>query len=190
MLNFIKKPKKISVSILKEKDNYKSVIEKLNDEKIDYIHIDVMDNTFTSNSSFCDDEFINSVNSSKKLDVHIMSTNLDKLICKYIKLKPKYISFHYEATRNIDKYIKIIKDNNIKVGLAISPDTKISEVEPYFDKIDMLLILSVKPGFGGQKFDKKVIEKLKQIKKNKFKISIDGGINNETYKLIKKYVDI
>ena len=180
---------KVSVSILKEKNNKEEVIDKLINTSADYIHLDIMDSTFTNSSSFDLNDF-KLVN--KKYDIHIMSTDLDNQINKAIKLNPEYISFHYESTKEIDKYIDLIKKHNIKVGLAISPKTKLYKIKKYLDKIDMLLILSVVPGLGGQKKKKKVTKKI--IKANKIKknylISVDGGINNDTINKIKEYVDI
>ena len=180
---------KVSVSILKEKNNKEEVIDKLLNTSADYIHLDIMDSTFTNNSSFDLNDF-KLVN--KKYDIHIMSTDLDNQINKAIKLNPEYISFHYESTKEIDKYIDLIKKHNIKVGLAISPKTKLYKIKKYLDKIDMLLILSVVPGLGGQTYIEKVTKKI--IKANKIKknylISVDGGINNDTINKIKEYVDI
>ena len=180
---------KVSVSILKEKNNKEEVINRLLNTSADYIHLDIMDGTFTENPSFDLNDF-NIVN--KKYDIHIMSTNLDEQIDKAIKLNPEYISFHYEATKDVDKYINLIKQNNIKVGLAISPNTRLYKIKKYLNKIDMLLILSVIPGLGGQTYINKVTKKI--IKANKLKkdfiISVDGGINDETIKNIKNYVDI
>ncbi|MBO5529844.1 MAG: ribulose-phosphate 3-epimerase [Bacilli bacterium] len=180
---------KVSVSILKEKNNKEEVIDKLLNTSADYIHLDIMDSTFTNSSSFDLNDF-KLVN--KKYDIHIMSTDLDNQINKAIKLNPEYISFHYESTKEIDKYIELIKKHNIKVGLAISPKTKLYKIKKYLDKIDMLLILSVVPGLGGQTYIEKVTKKI--IKANKIKknylISVDGGINNDTINKIKEYVDI
>ena len=180
---------KVSVSILKEKNNKEEVINKLLNTSADYIHLDIMDSTFTNSSSFDLNDF-KLVN--KKYDIHIMSTDLDNQINKAIKLNPEYISFHYESTKEIDKYIDLIKKHNIKVGLAISPKTKLYKIKKYLDKIDLLLILSVVPGLGGQTYIEKVTKKI--IKANKIKknylISVDGGINNDTINKIKEYVDI
>jgi len=180
---------KVSVSILKEKNNIKEAIDKINNTTADYIHLDIMDGTFTDESSFELKEFDVTY---KKYDIHIMSTNLDYQIKEAIKLNPEYISFHFEATKEIDKYIKIIKDNNIKVGLAISPKTRIYKIKKYLKNIDMLLILSVNPGMGGQTYIDSITKKIKKANKikNGFVISVDGGINNSTIHNIKDYIDI
>jgi len=180
----------VSVSILKEKDNINEVIKRLNDTNTDYIHLDIMDGTFTENSSFEISEFL-TIDTNKKYDVHIMSTNLDYQIKEAIKLNPEFITFHVEATSDVNKYIKMIKKENIKVGLSINPDTNLDKVSEYINDIDLLLIMSVVPGMGGQKFINKTVDKLKLInKKRDYLVSVDGGINNETLDLVKDYVDI
>lgn len=173
----------VSVSILKEKDNINEVIKRLNDTNTDYIHLDIMDGTFTENSSFEISEFL-TIDTNKKYDVHIMSTNLDYQIKEAIKLNPEFITFHVEATSDVNKYIKMIKKENIKVGLSINPDTNLDKVSEYINDIDLLLIMSVVPGMGGQKFINKTVDKLKLInKKRDYLVSVDGGINNETKEL-------
>lgn len=185
---------KVAVSILSEKDNYKESIEKINKTDTDYLHLDIMDSSFTESSSF-------SLNESKeikelcnkKIDVHIMSTNLRKIISEYININPYNITFHIE-NNDIEKYIDLIKEKNIKVGLAINPDTDLSTIYPYLDKIDRVLVMSVVPGKGGQKFMEEIIPKLKKLrelqKNYSYQIEIDGGINNDTVFLVKDYVDI
>lgn len=185
---------KVAVSILSEKDNYKESIEKINKTDTDYLHLDIMDSSFTESSSF-------SLNESKeikelcnkKIDVHIMSTKLRKIISEYININPYNITFHIE-NNDIEKYIDLIKEKNIKVGLAINPDTDLNTIYPYLDKIDRVLIMSVVPGKGGQKFMKEIIPKLEKLRKLQkdysYEIEIDGGINDDTIFLVKDYVDI
>ena len=180
----------ISVSILKEKNNINSEIDKINNTDAEYIHLDIMDNTFTNTRSFEISEFL-TVNTNKKLDVHIMSTNLDYQIKEAIKLNPEIITFHYEANKKVKKYINLIKKENIKVGLAISPETDIDNIEEYINDIDLLLIMSVEPGEGGQEFILDIIKKIKKIdKKRDYLISVDGGINDKTIEYVREYADI
>lgn len=185
---------KISVSILSEKDNYKSAVLKLNETNSDYLHLDIMDGSFTEKSSFSffESKDINDL-SNKKLDVHIMSNNLDLILDDYISLKPEYITIHSEI-ENIQKYIDKIKQNNIKVGIALNPETDINILDSYLEKIDLILIMSVVPGKGGQAFMMEVIPKLKKLKELKkdygFVVEVDGGINNESINHVKNYVDI
>ena len=186
---------KLAVSILSVKNDYKNWIKKLNETNITKLHLDIMDSTFTPSSSFSIQEAYEISELSKKdLDVHIMSTNLDNILDDYIKLNPETINIHYEASNNIEKYINKIKKNNIKVGIAINPETNISEIYSYLDKIDQVLIMSVNPGKGGQEFKEETIEKLKllnNLKSNyKFIVEVDGGINNNTIKKVTDLVDI
>lgn len=185
---------KVSVSILSIKEKLYEKIKMLNNTSMDYLHLDIMDGSFTLNSSYSilESEKIKEL-TNKKLDVHIMSKNLDTIIDEYIMLKPYNITFHIE-NENVKEYINKIKENNIKVGLAINPETDIKLVLPYLNDIDRILIMSVNPGMGGQKFiidsTSKVI-KLNEIKdKYNFEIEIDGGINSDTIKYVKDYVDI
>ena len=182
---------KVSISILKEKDNYIDVIKKIQDTSASYIHLDIMDGTFTENSAFKLSDF-NGIYSEKKYDVHIMSTDLDYQINEAIKLNPEYITFHCEATNSIIRYINLIKDNNIKVGLAINPDTDIDCIKDYLSNVDLVLVMSVVPGKGGQEFIPSTVDKLKELKlyKKNFLINVDGGINDKTIDLIRDYVDI
>ena len=185
----------ISVSILSEKDNYKEAINKLNDSIANYLHLDIMDNTFTNTISFSLKEVKEIVKlNKKKLDIHIMSNNLDNILNDYIKLKPDIISIHLEAANDIKRYINQIKDNNIKVSLAINPDTNIEELYPYLNDIDQILVMSVTPGKGGQEYIKSTNKKIKKLYKLKnkynFDIEVDGGINDITIKKIKKYLDV
>ena len=180
----------ISVSILKEKDNIRDVIKRIDKTSSDYIHLDIMDSTFTGTSSFEISEFL-TIETQKKFDVHIMSTNLDYQIKEAIKLNPEYITFHYEATKDVLKYIDLIKKENIKVGLAVNPETNLNELEDYLKYIDLLLIMSVIPGKGGQNFIDATVDKLKTINKDRnYLVSVDGGINNETIDLVRNYADI
>ena len=180
----------VSVSILSKKDNLEEAFNLLNNTSCDYVHIDIMDNTFTKTYSFELSELL-TINTRKKLDIHIMSTNLDYQIKEAFKLDPESITFHVESTADVDKYIKMIKDKNIKVGLAISPETKLDKIKEFENDIDLLLVMSVTPGKGGQEFIPETVDKLKKINKNrKYLVSVDGGINDATIKLVKKYVDI
>lgn len=185
---------KISVSILSEKDNYKEAVKKINETSSDYLHLDIMDGSFTSKSSFNIIESMDIGNTAnKKLDIHIMSNRLDTILDDYINLKPEFITIHSEID-DIEKYIAKIKEKGIKVGLALNPETDIEILKPYLNKIDLVLIMSVVPGMGGQTFMKEVISKLQKAnemkKDHNFIIEVDGGINNETINYVKEYIDI
>lgn len=183
---------KVSVSILKERKNYLDVIEKLNNSKADYIHIDVLDNTFIKTSSFDIDDFKN-IEFNKKLDIHLMSSNLEKQINDFSLLNPEYISIHEEVGDTL-KYLNKIKNKGIKAGIVINPETDIEKLYPYLEIVDLILIMSVNPGKGGQEFMKSVIGKMQELKeiqdRYNYVIEVDGGINNDTIKYVSNYVDI
>lgn len=186
---------KVSVSILKEKDNIENVIKKINLTDADYIHIDVQDNTYTNNSSFPISDFIdiNEYN-NKKLDVHLMSTNLESLIEDFISINPEYITFHVEATSNVMEYINKIKSKGIKAGIAINPETDVNSIIEYLPYIDLVLVMSVTPGLGGQSFLVNTSYKMEELSNLKdrynFIVSADGGISDKTINIINKYVDM
>lgn len=178
----------ISTSILGIKDKLEKNIKKVIYSKTDYIHIDIMDGKFVPNKTFDFEALDNALNTNKKLDIHLMVQNTLEYINEYKKLNPEFITIHYE-NKPFDDAIKLIKKNNIKVGLAVKPNTEITEIYNVLDKIDLVLIMSVEPGFGGQKFINSSLDKIKKFKKyivdNNYNtlISVDGGINDETAKL-------
>lgn len=183
---------KISTSILSSK-NRKESIKLLNKTNCDYIHIDVMDNKFVPNYQFSLEEINEMLSlSTKKIDIHLMVEDPLNYINKISNNNIEYITIHYEINKNIDNIIKIIKNKGYKAGLAIKPNTNIEEINTYINKIDMLLIMSVEPGFGGQAFIPNTIEKINQAKKiNKdLTIEVDGGINDKTIKNINNISNI
>lgn len=178
---------KISGSILKIKNNQEKINELIN-SGIDYLHFDVMDGVFVENISLPYDE-CKKIISKIPLDIHLMVKDTKKYINEFIKLNPKYISFHIE-TDNINECINIIKEKNILVGIAINPKTNIEKILPYLNLIDLVLIMSVEPGYGGQKFINDTLEKIKYLNEYRnennlnFEIEIDGGININNIKNI------
>lgn len=178
---------KISGSILKIKNNQGKINELIN-SGIDYLHLDVMDGVFVENISLPYDE-CKKIISKIPLDIHLMVKDTKKYINEFIKLNPKYISFHIE-TDNINECINIIKEKNILVGIAINPKTNIEKILPYLNLIDLVLIMSVEPGYGGQKFINDTLEKIKYLNEYRnennlnFEIEIDGGININNIKNI------
>jgi len=186
----------ISTSILSIKDDLKNNIKLISDTSTNYIHLDIMDGEFVDNKTWNIEEAKEILNGiDKPLDIHFMVCDVVKYIDDFSILNPLYITFHYEAPINIDQTIEYIKSKNIKVGIAINPDTDIRTIYPYLDRIDLVLIMSVYPGKGGQKFIENSINKVNTLydyRENNnldFLISIDGGINNETIKSVPK-VDI
>jgi ribulose-phosphate 3-epimerase len=157
-----------------------------------WLHLDVMDGHFVPNISFGPVVLASIAKVSNLfLDVHLMIAQPDKYADEFIKAGAKLISFHIEALKapQVLKLIKHIKSSKVKVGIAIKPKTDVSIILPYLKLIDLVLVMSVEPGFGGQKFMPLAVEKIKTIKnfimKNKLKtlIEVDGGINLETAKL-------
>ncbi len=177
---------KISASFLSIKDNLKENINYLTKCDIDYLHLDIMDGIFVKNKTWDILEIKNLINYNKPLDVHLMVSDVYKYIDEYQELKPEFITFHYEVDLDIMEVINYIKKYNIKVGLAIKPNTKINEIIPYLPFIDLILVMSVEPGEGGQQFIIDSINKIKELKelKGDFLIEIDGGINIDTVSLI------
>jgi ribulose-phosphate 3-epimerase len=152
----------------------------------DYIHIDVMDGHFVPNLTI-GPEVIKKLRplTKKTFDVHLMISPVDNFIKDFANAGADIITFHPEATTDISKTIKLIKNENKKVGISLKPKSKIDLIQDYLDQIDLVLIMSVEPGFGGQKFMPEVLKKTKAIKdlidqKNlKIDVEIDGGINFE-----------
>ena len=181
---------KIAGSFLKIQED-KEKIDKLN-EAVDQIHFDVMDGQFTEKATIDLKTISKNVTEiTKPIDIHLMVIDIKKYVDKVLKFEPAYITFHIEATGNPQKYIEYIKSKKVHVGLAIDPETNFDYIYPYLKDIDLALIMSVHPGKGGQTFidisDR--IEKLCEYRKLnnlKFVIEVDGGINNETIKKIKK----
>lgn len=183
---------KISPSILASNNRIES-IHKLNKTTADLIHIDAMDGIFVPNTQMKIDEIIELEKQSNiPLDVHLMVENPIEYIKQLDNKNIEYITIHIEIDKDIHALIDKIKSLGYKVGLSIKPNTNPLELLPYLNKIDLVLIMSVEPGFGGQKFIPNSLEKAKNIRKlNKnIIIEIDGGINNTNIEEIKKYVDI
>ena len=183
---------KISTSILSSNNRVDS-IKKLNDTNCNYIHIDVMDNKFVQNYQFPIEEINKLIPlSSNKSDIHLMVEDPLTYINKINNSNIEYITIHYEINDNIDNILQTIKNKGYKVGLAIKPKTKIDEVKEYLNKIDMLLIMSVEPGYGGQSFIPNTINKINELKQlNKdLTVEVDGGINDKTIKQIYDISDI
>mgnify|MGYP002534577586 CR=1 FL=1 len=178
--------KKVSVSVLSSK-NLESDLIKLNSlPSVDYIHIDVMDGKFVRNKNNPFKTLYKMSNVlTKRLDVHLMVRNPLKDINYYAALNTEYITVHSELEK-VDKYLDLIKEYGIKCGLAVNPETDISLIMPYLSKVDLILIMSVHPGKGGQEFiddTTKKILKLKKIlvsKRLNVKIEVDGGVNDKT----------
>ena len=179
---------KISPSILScDFSEIGSEIEKLNNSGADLIHIDVMDGHFVPNLTF-GPPVISKIRKCSKLpfDVHLMISPVEKYIQDYANAGADIITFHPEATDNIQRTINVIKSCGKKVGISLNPETPSAVIENYLKEIDLILIMSVNPGFAGQKFMPEVLEKVKFFRSKienenlNIDIEIDGGIDFET----------
>lgn len=185
---------KLSVSILNSQDR-KNTIKILNNTEISYFHIDVMDGIFVPQKTLPVDEVKKlSKISDKKLDVHLM---MDDPIIYIEEIKEldniEYITIHLEIEKDIKEILTKIKEYGFKSGLSIKPNTDIKELLPYLNDIDLILIMTVEPGLGGQPFIETSPSRIKEIKeliKDKdILLEVDGGINNNTIKEVSN-VDI
>jgi len=152
----------------------------------DYIHIDVMDGHFVPNLTIGPDVIKKLRPLTKKIfDVHLMISPVDNFVKDFANAGADIITFHPEATPDVSKTIKLIKEQNKKVGISLKPKSKIDLIKDYLNQIDLVLIMSVEPGFGGQRFMPEVLEKTKTVREliNKnglnVDVEIDGGINFE-----------
>ena len=160
----------------------------------DYIHIDVMDGHFVPNITI-GPEVIKRLRPITKLtfDVHLMIAPVDNFVKDFAEAGADIITFHPEATRDLLKTIRLIKSFGKKVGVSLKPESQISSIESCLEQIDLILIMSVNPGFGGQKFIPEVLDKMKTLKniinekKLNVDIEIDGGINFVNSKKVKDY---
>ena len=181
---------KVSTSIL-TCNNRIQATEELNKTNTDYIHIDYMDGIFVDNKEFTIEEIKTlSKISTKKLDIHIMAENPEPIIQELKDLNIEYITIHYEINKPLDKIINLIHNQGYKCGISIKPKTDPKNIIEYLKKIDLVLIMSVEPGKGGQKFIPDVLNKIKELKQNNLIIEIDGGINVTNIEELKNIVDI
>ena len=168
-----------------------SEIKKLEDGGADMIHVDVMDGHFVPNLTI-GPPVIKSLRKYTNLpfDVHLMISPVHKYIKNFSEAGADIITIHPEATKNIKDSVDLIKSLGKKVGLSLNPDTQIETIEKYLKDINLVLVMTVYPGFGGQKFISKILDKIKSLKKIKdeknfnFEIEVDGGINFENNKLV------
>ncbi len=180
-------PSVLSADLLKLSEQVKEVEQ----NGADYIHVDIMDGHFVPNITFGP----NIVSTLRRitnlpLDVHLMISEPDKYIESFAKAGAGIITVHQETCKHLHRTIQFIKNNGVKAGVSLNPATDISTILPVVEELDLILLMTVNPGFGGQKFINLVIPKISEfanIKQNnnfKYLIEIDGGINPETAKLV------
>lgn len=183
--------KKILPSILSaDFANLERDIKELESIGIDMFHIDVMDGNFVPNISF-GFPIIESIRpkTDKVFDCHLMIANPENYVEQFCKVGCDMVSFHIEATNHADRVIQVIKDNGKKAGIVLNPQTSIESIKYLLPKLDYVLIMTVNPGFGGQKFIPEMLEKIEELAKLReeknynFLIEVDGGINIETSKV-------
>lgn len=160
-------------------------LEELEKNGVNWLHLDIMDGIFVPNITFGPDQLKILRNHSKLFfDVHLMIEHPINFIDKFAEAGADSISFHVETKDNIDDCLEKIEEYGLKKGLVVSPGTPLEKVVPYLDKVDMILLMSVHPGFGGQKYIKSTTQKVLELKEligdRDLLIEIDGGINNET----------
>lgn len=156
----------------------------------DYIHVDVMDGHFVPNITI-GPLIVEAIRPVTKLplDVHLMIENPDQYIEAFAKAGADYITVHVEACRHLHRTIQLIKSTGVKAGVVINPATPVESLKHIIEDVDMVLLMSVNPGFGGQKFISSVLTKIKQVKEMadavnpELEIEVDGGVNEETAKL-------
>lgn len=182
--------KKILPSILSaDFANLERDIKELESIGIDMFHIDVMDGNFVPNISF-GFPIIESIRpkTDKVFDCHLMIANPENYVEQFCNVGCDMVSFHIEATNHADRVIQVIKKNGKKAGIVLNPQTSIESIKYLLPKLDYVLIMTVNPGFGGQKFIPELLEKIEELAKLReeknynFLIEVDGGINIETSK--------
>jgi len=167
--------------------NIQRDVEMINSSEADWFHVDIMDGVFVPNISFGFPVVAAIAKHAKKpLDVHLMIANADPFVAEFKKAGASMLTVHYEACTHLHRTIQLIKSEGMKAGVALNPHTPVAVLEEILPELDLVLIMSVNPGFGGQKFIENAIEKVAKLKamitskKLSTLIEVDGGVNLET----------
>ena len=180
--------KRICPSILNaDHSKLQSEIAKVS-EQADLLHLDIMDGIFVPNSTFAFDEAKNIISSSAlPVDVHLMISNPDQDAAKYAEAGAMGVTFHLEASSKPQETIERIREAGARVGIALKPDTAFAQIAPYLESLDMVLVMTVEPGFGGQSFMRNMMGKVEEARREidehhlgRIWLQVDGGINIET----------
>ena len=183
-------PSILSADLLKLKEQVGNVAE----NGADFIHVDVMDGNFVPNTTFGPNmvEAMKRITTKVPLDVHLMISNADNYIEDYAKAGADILTVHQEACPHLHRTVQVIKQNNMKAGVVINPATPVSVLEDIIPEIDLVLIMTVNPGFGGQKFIEQGLNKIRQAREmiNKtgrdILLEVDGGVNDKTIESVVK----
>jgi ribulose-phosphate 3-epimerase len=168
-------------------------MKKVNDSSCEWVHLDVMDGKFVPNTTF-DEKLVKELRpiSNKVFDVHLMIEKPVEHVMKYYEAGADYVTFHFEACENIKEVLETLKKQNLKVGLSIKPATSVTVLDEFLPYLDLILVMSVEPGKGGQKFMDSCLDKIDYLVKKRsennysYLVEVDGGINLDTAKLVKK----
>ena len=184
----------VSPSILAaDFNNLDLEMKKVNDSSCEWVHLDVMDGKFVSATTF-DEKLVKKLRSisNKVFDVHLMIEKPVEYLMKYYEAGADIVTFHLEACDNILEVLQEVKKKNLKIGLSIKPATPVTVLDEYLPYLDLILIMSVEPGKGGQKFMDSCLDKIDYLVKKRsennysYLVEVDGGINLDTAKLVKQ----
>ena len=188
MNNFLIAPSILSADFARLGEEVNAVLE----AGADVIHFDVMDNHYVPNLTIgpmvC--RALRNFGITAPIDVHLMVSPVDQLIVDFAKAGASYISFHPEATRHVDRSLQLVRDQDCKSGLVFNPGTPVHCLQYLMDKIDLILLMSVNPGFGGQKFIPSTLHKLRQVRQliddssQAIRLEVDGGVTVENIRVI------
>lgn len=168
-------------------------MKKVNDSSCEWVHLDVMDGKFVPNTTF-DEKLVKKLRpiSNKVFDVHLMIEKPVEHVMKYYEAGADYVTFHFEACEDIKEVLETLKKQNLKVGLSIKPATSVTVLDEFLPYLDLILVMSVEPGKGGQKFMDSCLDKIDYLVKKRrennysYLVEVDGGINLDTAKLVKQ----